>query len=357
MAAAKDYYKILGVSKDAGQDDIKKAYRKLARKYHPDLNPSNKQAEEKFKEASEAYAVLGDDKKRTEYDRGGSTFNFEDHEGSRGFNFGGRGEADFSDIFGNIFGGRFGEEAEHPPGEDLMMRVVLSLEEAFSGSMMDIPLSHAVTCATCRGTGAERLETCARCKGSGHLQTSKGFMRMAQPCPDCGGTGKKVLAACKNCFGRGATMTTETIKVRIPAGAHEGSVIRLKGKGNSGRGGVAGDLLLEVSLHPHKIFRKEGTDIFVQIPVTFGEAALGARIEVPTIDGAAMMKLPSGTQSGQRFKLAGKGYIASRSGHRGDEYVEIKVAVPKDIPEKAKESIKAIEALYKESPRKNIGEK
>jgi DnaJ-class molecular chaperone len=182
-------------------------------------------------------------------------------------------------------------------------------------------------------------------------------MRMAQVCPDCGGHGKKALAACKKCYGKGSTSHSEAIKVKIPAGADDGSVIRLKGKGNAGKGGPAGDLLIEISLRRHPIFQKNGKDINVQIPVTFGEAVLGAKIEVPTIDGATMMTLPAGTQGGRRFKLSGKGYIASKSGHRGDQYVEIKIVVPKDIPEKAKEAITVIEQLYKENPRQNMGEK
>jgi molecular chaperone DnaJ len=359
-AAVKDYYKVLGVSKDASQEDLKKAYRKLARKHHPDLNAGNKQAEEKFKEISEAYDVLGDEKKRAEHDRGGK-FNFEGQDRYSGFDFGGGGggggAADFSDIFGDLFGGRYSHEPEHTRGEDLLMRLDLSLEEAFTGTMMNIPLSRAVTCSSCSGMGAESFETCARCKGAGHVQGGKGFVRMAQVCPDCGGRGKKALAACKKCYGKGATSHSETIKVKIPAGADDGSVIRLKGKGNAGKGGPAGDLLIEISLRPHPIFRKDGKDINVQLPVTFGEAALGAKIEVPTIDGAAMMKLPAGTQGGRRFKLSGKGYIASKSGQRGDQYVEIRIAVPKDIPEKAKEAINAIEQLYKENPRTKMGEK
>jgi molecular chaperone DnaJ len=355
-AGTKDYYQILGVAKEASQDDIKRAYRKMARKYHPDLNPGNKQYEEKFKEASEAYAVLGDDKKRAEYDKGGS-FNFEGFDGFKGYDFGsGAGGADFSDIFGNLFGGRYSYEPEHQRGEDLMMRVELTLEEGFTGTMMNIPLSHAVACSACRGTGAESFETCSKCKGSGHTQAAKGFMRMVQPCPQCGGTGKRALASCKKCQGRGATQSSETIKVKIPAGADDGSVIRLKGKGNPSRNGPAGDLLLEIRLRHHKIFEKKGSDIHISLPVTFSEAALGAKIEVPTIDGASVMKLPPGTQGGQRFKLSGKGYI-SKSGHRGDEFVEIRIAVPKDIPEKAKAAVETIESLYKDSPRKNFGER
>ena len=359
-SGVKDYYKVLGVSKDASQDDIKKAYRKLARKHHPDLNAGNKQAEDKFKEISQAYDILGDQKKRAEHDRG-CQFNFDNQgSGHGGFNFGGgagAGAADFSDIFGDLFGGRYSNAPEHSRGEDLLMHLDLSLEEAFSGTTMNIPLSRAVSCSSCGGTGAESVETCSRCKGSGHIQGGKGFIRMAQVCPECGGRGKKSLASCKKCHGKGASNQSENIKVKIPAGADDGSVIRLKGKGNAGRGGHAGDLLIEIALRPHPVFRKDGKDINVQIPVTFGEAVLGAKIEVPTLDGASMMTLPAGIQGGRRFKLSGKGYIATKSGQRGDQYVEIRIAVPKDIPEKAKEAINAIEQLYKENPRKKMGEK
>lgn len=348
-AATKDYYQTLGVGKEASQDDIKKAYRKLARKYHPDLNPGDKVSEDKFKEINEAYTVVGDEKKRAEYDKGG-TFNFDGSGG--GFDAGG-----FSDIFGDIFGGRFSHEPEFTRGEDLVMGLELSIEDAFTGKTMNIPVSRSVSCETCKGKGAESFETCPKCNGAGHIQASRGFLRIAQPCHDCGGTGRKAISSCKKCGGRGSIFTTETLKVKIPAGADEGSLIRLKGKGNAGKnGGPSGDLLLDIRIRPHPVFQKNGIDINVQIPVTFGEAALGARIEVPTLDGSSMMKLPPGTQGGRRFKLSGKGYIA-KSGMRGDEFVEIRIAVPKDIPDTAKDAISTIEALYTENPRKNLGEK
>ncbi|MGO9379467.1 MAG: molecular chaperone DnaJ [Dissulfurispiraceae bacterium] len=350
-AATKDYYQILGVAKEDSQEDIKKAYRKLARKYHPDLNAGNKVSEEKFKEINEAYAVLGDEKKRAEFDKGG-TFSFEGQEGFKGFETGG-----FGDIFGDIFGGRFSHEPEITRGEDLIMGLELSLEEAFSGTTMNISVSRTVNCEACKGKGAESFETCPKCQGTGHIQTSRGFYKIAQSCHDCGGTGRKAISLCKKCGGRGSIFTTEALKVKIPAGADEGSLIRLKGKGNAGKGGgPSGDLLLEISIRPHPVFQKKGSDIHVQMPVTFGEAALGARIEVPTLDGSSMMKLPPGTQGGQRFKLSGKGYIV-KSGHRGDEFVEIRIAVPKVIPDEAKEAIKTIDALYSENPRKNLGDK
>ena len=354
-AATKDYYKLLGVGKEATQEELKKAYRKLARKHHPDLNPNDKPSEEKFKEISEAYAVLGDEKKRAEYDKGG-TFNFEGFDGSKGYDFGG-GAGNYTDIFGDIFGGRFTHESMSSRGEDLIMGLDLSLEEAFTGTTMNIPLSRSVVCEECRGKGAESFETCAKCHGAGRAETARGFFKIAQACHDCGGTGRKAVSLCKKCGGRGNLFAEETLKVKIPAGADDGSIIRLKGKGNAGKGGgPSGDLLLEISIKPHPVFQKKDNDIHVQIPVTFGEAALGTKIEVPTLDGSAMMKLPPGTQGGQRFKLSGKGYI-SRSGRRGNEYAEIRIMVPKDIPDKAKEAIKTIEALYPDHPRKHSGEK
>jgi molecular chaperone DnaJ len=353
-AATKDYYKILGVGKEATPEDLKKAYRKLARKHHPDLNPNDKASEEKFKEISEAYAVLGDEKKRTEYDKGG-TFNFDGFEGFKGFDSGGAGN--YADIFGDIFGGHFTHEPASLRGEDLIMGLDLSLEEAFAGTTMNIPMSRSVACEACRGKGAESFETCAKCRGTGRAETARGFFKIAQACHDCGGSGKKAVSLCKKCGGRGNTHADETFKVKIPAGADDGSIIRLKGKGNAGKGGgPSGDLLLEISIKPHPVFQKKDNDIHVQIPVTFGEAALGTKIEVPTLDGSSMMKLPPGTQGGQRFKLSGKGYI-TRTGHRGAEYVEIRIAVPKNIPEKAKEAIRVIEDLYTEDPRKDLGEK
>jgi len=350
-SATKDYYQTLGVGKEASQEDIKKAYRKLARKYHPDLNPGDKSSEEKFKEINEAYAVLGDDKKRAEYDKGG-TFNFEGFEGFKGFEGGG-----FGDIFGDIFGGRFAGEPEYKGGEDLVMGLNLSLEEAFAGTTMNIPVSRTVSCEVCGGKGAEAFETCKKCQGTGRIQTSRGFFKIAQACHECGGAGKKAISPCKKCGGKGTILTAETLKVKIPAGADEGSLIRLKGKGNAGKGGgPSGDMLIEIGILPHAIFQKKGVDIYIQVPVTFGEAALGARIEVPTLDGSSMMKLPPGTQGGRKFKLSGKGYI-DKAGKRGHEFVEIRIAVPEEIPEKAMEAVRTIEALYTNDPRKDLGRK
>lgn len=351
-ATVKDYYQILSVSKDASQDEIKKAYRKLARKYHPDLNPGNKAAEEKFKEINEAYAVLGDSQKRAEHDRAGTTFEqFTDFKGFEGFDF--SKTFNFGDIFGDVFGTKFDDGRHYARGEDILARVELSLEEAFTGVTRPLSITRTIGCDACGGTGAESSQTCPACKGTGKTQTSKGFFKIAQTCTDCRGTGRKVTSVCKKCSGRGKTVYTETLKVKIPAAVDNGSIVKLKGMGNAGTGGgTAGDLLLEITIKPHPVFKRKGDDIYLQLPVTFGEASLGAKIEVPTIDGTAVMKLPAGTQGGQRFKLSGKGFISPKTKQRGDEYVDINIAVPKDIPESAKEAINKIDALYKESPRK-----
>lgn len=351
-AAIKDYYQTLGVNKDASQDEIRKAFRKLARKYHPDLNPGDKTSEEKFKEINEAYTVLGDEKKRAEYDRGG-TFAFEGPGGAGGFDFGG--SFDFSDLFGDSFGGRARATSNYARGEDLLVGLELDLEEAFTGITKPMNIKHSFNCEACKGEGAESFQTCRTCRGTGHIQASKGFFKMAQACHTCSGAGKTATSICKKCGGVGKTIKTEALNVKIPAGVDDGSIVKLKGMGNAGiGGGPAGDLLIEISIRKHHLFRREGQDIYVQIPVTFGEAALGAKIEVPVIDGITMVKLPPGTQGGQRLKLSGKGFVSARTKHRGDEYVDIKIAVPKDIPENAKDALKVIEALYTENPRKRL---
>lgn len=356
--AVKDYYEILGVSKDSPQEDIKKAYRRLARKYHPDLNPGDKAAEQKFKELNEAYAVLSDPKKREEYDRFGKS-PFESggarYEGTKGAGFEDIFEFGMGDIFGNIFGGRHADDFAQTRGSDLHIGIEISLEEAFSGATKSITVKRETSCQSCHGQGAEDFETCHRCKGNGRLQTTKGFFKMAQPCPECRGSGRKASKACKACGGRGKIPSADTIKVKIPAGVDTGSRVKLRGMGNSGEyGGPPGDIHIDIAVRPHPVFKKTDDDLYVDVPVTFGEAALGAKIEVPTIDGAAAMTIPSGTQGGQRFKLTGKGFPSPRTGSRGNQYVTIIIAVPKDLTGRSKEAIKEIESLYKENPRKDL---
>lgn len=355
--SVKDYYETLGVGKKSSQDEIKKAFRKLARKYHPDLNPGDKAAEQKFKEISEAYDVLSDEKKRSDYDQfgrspfeGGQGFDYRAYTSGDRFDFGG-----FGDIFSDLFGREAASETSHLKGPDLVMSLDLSLEEAFTGVTKPITFTREIPCRDCQGTGAETYQQCSACKGTGKVTTSKGFFKMSQYCSACGGTGKKITRVCRSCGGRGKTAHTETIKIKIPAGADTGSRVRVRGMGGSGEGGgPAGDLQIEISIRPHLLFTRKDDNLLIDVPVTFGEAALGAKIEVPTIDGVAAMTLPAGTQSGQKFKLAGKGFPSSKTGRRGDQHITIKVAVPKNIPEKEKASIEEIEALYRESPRKGM---
>lgn len=353
--ATKDYYEVLGVKRDASPEDIKKAYRKLARKYHPDLNPGDKVAEQKFKEINEAYEVLGDPKKRSEYDQFGRS-PFEGGPGFEGFR-----TYDFSDIFdfglGDIFSDAFGRKARPvvSKGPDIVTSLDLFLEEAFTGVTKTITFNREITCRTCNGSGAESFIACDVCKGTGSIKTSKGFFRMSQPCQNCGGTGRKVTKVCPSCRGRGKVLQTETVKAKIPAGVDIGSRVKLRGMGGAGEGGgPAGDLHIEITVRPHRLFKRKGDDLYIDLPVTFGEATLGAKIEVPTIDGAAVMTLPSGTQSGQRFKLSGKGLPSPKTGVRGNQYVDIKIVVPKNITNKAKEAIKDIESLYREGPREGM---
>ncbi|MEW6586120.1 MAG: molecular chaperone DnaJ [Nitrospirota bacterium] len=358
----KDYYRVLGVDKNASQDDIKKSYRKLARKYHPDLNPGDKAAEQKFKELNEAYEILGDPKKRAQYDQygtspfgpGGPGFEgFGTRDFRESYDFGG-----FGDVFSDLFGTRVAPETYPVKGQDMIMNLELTLQEAFTGVTRPITFNREVTCRACNGTGGEAFQVCDVCKGTGSLKTSKGFFRMAQPCTACGGTGRRITKVCTACGGSGKTFRTETIKVKIPKGADTGSRVRVKGMGGPGmNGGPPGDFLIQITVKPHRIFKRKGDDIYIDLPVTFGEAALGAKIEVPTIDGAAAMTLPPGTQGGQRFKLTGKGFPSQRTGTRGNQYADIKIVVPKNLDARAQEIIRQTQSLYKEDPRRGLAER
>ncbi len=354
--SVKDYYEILGIGKNASQEDIKKAYRKLARKYHPDLNPGDKSAEQKFKEINEAYEVLGDEKKKADYDQygrspfdsGGAWYDSGTYTSGDRFDFGG-----FGDVFADLFGAGAGREAVDLKGPDLVMGIELSLEEAFTGVTKPIAFNREISCKACGGSGAETYQQCDKCRGTGKVSASKGFFRMSQYCPACGGTGKKITKPCKSCGGRGKILQTENIKVRIPAGADTGSRVRVKGMGGAGQGrGPSGDLQIEITVKSHPLFTRKGDDLYIDVPVTFGEAALGAKIEVPTIDGLTSMTLPAGTQGGQKFKLSGKGFPSSKTGRRGDQYASIKISIPKNINEKGRSAVQEVESLYRESPRK-----
>ncbi len=360
MAAAKDFYGILGVERKATADEIKAAYRKLARKYHPDLNPGDKASEEKFKEINEAYAVLSDPKKKEQYDRGPEKFEWPGAgewagAGQPGYGTGGA-EYDFGfgDIFSELFGGTARQRGVPRKGADLYTEMDVTFKEAFGGTTRQVSINREAVCPQCGGVGASEVSKCPRCKGTGKLQSKRGFFSTVQACPDCGGTGQKAVKVCPSCRGAGKKITTETVSVKIPAGVDNGSMLRLRGLGNAGvDGGSAGDLRIKIKVQPHPFFKREADNVYLEVPVTIGEAALGAKIEVPTPDGKAIMKLPAGTRGGQRFKLKGKGFSSPKGG-RGNLYVDINIVLPRDIGERAKAALSELEAAYGENPRKDI---
>jgi molecular chaperone DnaJ len=402
----KDYYETLGVKKTASADEIRKAFRKLARKYHPDVNPGDKSAEEKFKALSEANDVLSDPKKRKIYDqvgfysdnidpaaaeayaRGGATgaggFGGFPGGGPGGaqpggegvhFDFGGfdfsdlgdsfgrsrrttGGGGSFRDIFSGIFGGGGGAVAEEgpEPGSDLEYQVNVPFWTAIRGGVMRLNISRQDVCSNCHGQGfLEQPGKCPQCDGTGQVTQTGGRMKFNVPCPRCHGTGKNITT-CPTCHGEGTVPRTEPLEVRIKAGTRDGQRIRLAGKGNAGtHGAPAGDLYVIIRIEPHPIFRREGDDIFLTVPVSVNEAALGAKIEVPTIDGRALLKIPPGTQSGQKLRLREKGVpSATKDGVRGDEIVEINVTVPMPRDERTKELLRELAKLNPEDPRAEL---
>src|SRR5215467_12678047 len=398
----KDYYAALGVKKGASAEDIRKAFRKLARKYHPDVNPGDKSAEEKFKAISEANDVLSDPKKRKIYDqlgfysdnidpaaaeayaRGGPTgaggfggfpggataggqgvpfdfsgFDFGDmFEGVRGrTTSGGGGFRDiFSGIFGGGCGGGFTQQEGPEPGSDLEYQVNVPFWTAIRGGVMRLNITRQDTCSNCHGNGViEQPGVCPQCKGKGTIEQSANRMKFKVTCPRCGGSGKNV-SACPVCHGEGVVGRTEPLEVRIKAGTRDGQRIRIAGKGNAGtHGGQLGDLYVIIRAGDHPVFHREGDDIHVTVPVTATEAALGSKIEVPTIDGRALLKVPPGTQSGQKLRLRDKGVpSATKEGVRGDEIVEVKVTVPMPRDEKTKELLRELAKLNPEDPRAEL---
>jgi molecular chaperone DnaJ len=378
-----DYYELLGVSRKASAKEIRAAFRKLARKYHPDLNPGDKSAEEKFKQLQEAYDVLSDSKKRQMYDQhgfysdnfqgGGPTPGPDDSASNINFDFGGfdfggaagggpstGGGTSFRDLFSQFFrGGRGAEmEVEHEPGVDLEYQIEIDFWDAVRGSVKKLSITRMDACETCHGTGATGSpQVCPTCGGTGTTQQAAGKMRFNVPCTRCGGTGK-LRTVCRTCGGEGRVRRTETIDVRIPAGVASGSRVRVPGKGNAGTmGAPAGDLYLRVEVKPHPFFDRRGNDIYVKVPVTVNEATLGAKIEVPTIDGRALVRIPPGTNSGSTLRLREKGVPSARDGSRGDQYVEIQVVVPKPTDERVRNLMKELEKLEPEDPRKDLFQK
>jgi molecular chaperone DnaJ len=374
-----DYYELLGVPRKASAKDIRTAFRKLARKYHPDLNPGDKSAEEKFKQIQEAYDVLTDSKKRQMYDQYG--FYSENlppggypggHEGAGepnvnfdfgGFDFGGGtgtgggGGASFRDLFSQFFGGRGGAhmEPEHEPGGDLEYQIEIDFWDAVRGAVKKLSITRMDSCQTCHGTGAiGSPQTCPTCHGTGSVQQAAGKMRFNVPCTHCGGTGK-LRTPCKTCGGEGRVRRTESIDVRIPAGVANGGRVRVPGKGNAGTmGAPPGDLYLRVVVRPHPFFERRGNDLYTKVPVTVAEATLGAKIEVPTMDGRSLVRIPPGTNSGKTLRLREKGVPSARNGARGDQYVEIQVVVPQPTDERVRTLMKDLEKVAPEDPRKDL---
>lgn len=390
--AKEDYYQILGIKRDAKPEELKKAYRRLARKYHPDVNPNDKSAEERFKLITEAHDVLSDPKKRAVYDRFGQySDNLADaaargaSPGSYGRSTSGTGGIDFEgfdwgsassssgggssfrDIFADLFGGGSGastkKEAEPPRpvpqrGADIEMPLALTFEEAINGMTTNISVSRTEQCPRCNGAGdaGGTPVTCTTCKGTGQVSRAGGRMRFSQECPDCAGTGKR-RPPCPVCAGKGVVPKAESVKVRIPAGVDTGSRVRVPGKGEGGRlGAPPGDLFIITNVGRHPFFTRKGDNIHVTVPLTIPEAALGAKIEVPTVAGKAQLRIPPGTQSGQRFRLRERGVPSLRNPQaRGDQFVEVQVKLPTVISEETKELLKRFAQVNPENPRVEMG--
>ena len=387
--AKKDYYQILGVKKDAKADEIKKSYRRLARKHHPDVNPGDKAAEDKFKEVQEAYDVLSDDKKRKVFDRFGYYADNLDPDASpfgsgagsgagptggfdfSGFDFSGGqtsgGGSSFRDIFSDLFGGG-GSSARaaqpEPPrampkrGRDIEIPLALSFEESFTGLTTNITVNRSEQCSRCQGAGdtGGPVVTCPTCKGSGQVMKTGGRLQFSQACTDCEGTGRR-REPCSLCNGKGVTPKSEQVKIKIPAGVDTGSRVRVPKKGHGGRlGAEPGDLFILTNVGKHPFLTRKGDNVYITVPITVSEAALGTKIEVPTVEGKAQLKIPTGTESGQKFRLRERGFPSLRNPSlRGDQFVEVKITLPRVISEETKEVLRQFEKLNPENPRKAIG--
>ena len=357
MADKRDYYEVLGVSKGASDDEIRKAHRKLAKKYHPDLNRDNPEAAEKFKELNEAYEVLSDKDKRAKYDQFGFAGVDPNYGAGQGGFGGGFDMGDLGDIFGSFFGGGFGggstRSRRNAPqrGETLQQRIMLSFEEAAFGCEKEITINRTETCEECGGSGAEpgtSPETCSNCRGSGVVtqtqRTPLGMFQTQGACPNCRGTGKIIRKPCKKCSGAGRVRKSKTLKVNIPAGIDDGQSIQLRGQGGAGvNGGPAGDVIVTISIRPHPIFTREGQDVVCEIPISFAQAALGDTLQVPTIDGKVSYDIPEGTQTGTVFRLKGKGIQNVNGRGRGDQYVRVNIEVPRNLTHRQKELLREFE--------------
>lgn len=341
VATKRDYYEVLGVGQGASSEEVKKAYRKLALKYHPDRNPGDKTAEERFKEASEAYQVLSDPDRRSQYDRFGHAA-FEQGAGFGGFDFSSAGFEDvFSDIFGDFFGGGRRSRTRARRGEDLRYDLEIDFEEAVFGAEKNISVPRLVPCKKCNGTGSKGgapRETCQACRGSGQVRYQQGLFSIAKTCGQCQGLGSILKDPCRSCGGSGTGRTTQTLNVRIPAGVDTGSRLKLRGEGEAGyNGGPGGDLYVVLHVRDHPLFSRQGNDIICDVPIGFTQAALGSEIDVPTLNGKVKMKIPAGTQSGSVFRLRGKGVPDVRGYGTGDALVRVVIETPKKLSAKQRE--------------------
>lgn len=376
MADKRDYYETLGLSKSASEDEIKKAYRRLAKENHPDLHPGDKAAEARFKEINEAYSVLSDAEQRSKYDQ----FGHAAFDPNAGFGGGGAegfsGFGGFGDIFGDLFGGGFGDifgggtQSRTGPrrGEHIRARLSISFEEAAFGCAKDVTVTRIESCETCHGSGSApgtAPETCSNCAGTGSVRqqqrTPLGVFATTNPCPKCSGTGKIISQPCASCKGSGTVRRQKVINVNIPAGIDDEQTISLRGQGHAGKnGGEAGDLLITITVLPHSLFQRDGSSVLYSMPISFAQAALGAELEVPTLDGKVKYTLPEGTQTGTIFRLRGKGIPFIRGGGRGDQFVTVNLVVPKNLTNAQKELLRQFnEAMGGENdePQKGFFEK